>query len=42
MQEVWHEDYCIDTQTVTVHIKNIRKKIKKSIPQHQPLKQFGE
>ena len=27
-KEVWHEDYCIDTQTVTVHIKNIRKKIK--------------
>ena len=26
-REVWHEDYCIDTQTVTVHIKNIRKKI---------------
>lgn len=25
-REVWHEDYCIDTQTVTVHIKNIRKK----------------
>ena len=20
-REVWHEDYCIDTQTVTVHIK---------------------
>ena len=30
--EVWHEDYCIDTQTVTVHIKNIRKKIKEVNP----------
>ena len=29
-KEVWHEDYCIDTQTVTVHIKNIRKKIKEA------------
>lgn len=27
-KEVWHEEYCVDTQTVTVHIKNIRKKIK--------------
>lgn len=31
-KEVWHEDYCIDTQTVTVHIKNIRKKIKEINP----------
>ena len=31
-REVWHEDYCIDTQTVTVHIKNIRKKIKEVNP----------
>ena len=31
-REVWHEDYCIDTQTVTVHIKNIRKKIKEDNP----------
>ena len=31
-KEVWHEDYCIDTQTVTVHIKNIRKKIKEVNP----------
>lgn len=31
-REVWHEDYCIDTQTVTVHIKNIRKKIKEFNP----------
>lgn len=29
---VWHEEYCIDTQTVTVHIKNIRKKIKEINP----------
>ena len=25
-KEVWHEEFCMDTQTVTVHIKNIRKK----------------
>ena len=25
-REVWHEDYCIDTQTVTVHIKIFVKK----------------
>lgn len=31
-REVWHEDDCIDTQTVTVHIKNIRKKIKEVNP----------
>lgn len=31
-REVRHEDYCIDTQTVTVHIKNIRKKIKEVNP----------
>lgn len=31
-KEVWHEEYCIDTQTVTVHIKNIRKKIKEINP----------
>ena len=31
-KEVWNEDYCIDTQTVTVHIKNIRKKIKEINP----------
>ena len=31
-KEVWHEDYCIDTQTVTDHIKNIRKKIKEINP----------
>lgn len=31
-REVWHEDYCIDNQTVTVHIKNIRKKIKEVNP----------
>lgn len=31
-KEVWHEDYCIDTQTVTVHIKNICKKIKEINP----------
>ena len=31
-KEVWHEDYCIDTQTVTVQIKNIRKKIKEINP----------
>ena len=31
-KEVWHEDYCIDTQTVTIHIKNIRKKIKEINP----------
>ena len=31
-REVWHEDYCIDTQTVTVPIKNIRKKIKEVNP----------
>ena len=31
-KEVWHEDYFIDTQTVTVHIKNIRKKIKEINP----------
>ena len=31
-KEVWHEDYCINTQTVTVHIKNIRKKIKEINP----------
>ena len=31
-REVWHEDYCIDTHTVTVHIKNIRKKIKEVNP----------
>ena len=31
-REVWHDDYCIDTQTVTVHIKNIRKKIKEVNP----------
>ena len=31
-REVWHEDYCIDTQTVTVHINNIRKKIKEVNP----------
>lgn len=31
-KEVWHEDYCIDTQTVTVHIKNIRKIIKEINP----------
>ena len=31
-KEVRHEDYCIDTQTVTVHIKNIRKKIKEINP----------
>ena len=31
-KEVWHEDHCIDTQTVTVHIKNIRKKIKEINP----------
>ena len=31
-KEAWHEDYCIDTQTVTVHIKNIRKKIKEINP----------
>ena len=31
-KEVWHEDYCIDTQSVTVHIKNIRKKIKEINP----------
>ena len=31
-REVWHDDYCIDTLTVTVHIKNIRKKIKEVNP----------
>ena len=27
-KEVWKEDYCIDTQTVTVHVNNIRNKMK--------------
>ena len=36
-REVWHEDYCIDTQTVTVHIKNIRKKIKEVNPITPPI-----
>ena len=31
-KEVWHEEFCMDTQTVTVHIKNIRKKIKEINP----------
>ena len=40
-KEVWHEDYCIDTQTVTVHIKNIRKKIKEINPTTPTIETVG-